>query len=265
MNVSNPSMVQSARMTISDVLAITKRNLIRFKRTPEILIFSSIQPVMFLLLFNYVFGGAIGVATPGTSYINFLLPGIMAQTALFSTLQTPIALVDDLDKGAIDRFRSLPMSRGAVLAGRTFADSLRSLFIVVLMFVIGTLLGFRYQAGGGKMILALLLLVSFSYAFSWLTATLGLFIRNAEAVQTAGFLFVFPLTFASSVFVPVVTMPGWLQVFARNQPVTQLVNAMRALMIGGVAIDAVYITIAWTIGILVVFVPLAIWKFKRTV
>lgn len=265
MNVSNPSMVQSARMTISDVLAITKRNLIRFKRTPEILIFSSIQPVMFLLLFNYVFGGAIGVATPGTSYINFLLPGIMAQTALFSTLQTPIALVDDLDKGAIDRFRSLPMSRGAVLAGRTLADSLRSLFIVILMFVIGTLLGFRYQAGGGKMILALLLLVSFSYAFSWLTATLGLFIRNAEAVQTAGFLFVFPLTFASSVFVPVVTMPGWLQVFARNQPITQLVNAMRALMIGGVAIDAVYITIAWTIGILVVFVPLAIWKFKRTV
>ena len=115
------------------------------------------------------------------------------------------------------------------------------------------------------MLLAILLLVSFSYAFSWLTATLGLFIRNAEAVQTAGFLFVFPLTFASSVFVPVVTMPGWLQVFARNQPVTQLVNAMRALMVGGVAIDAVYITIAWTVGILAVFVPLAIWKFKRTV
>lgn len=265
MSVSSPTFIQSTRMAVSDVLAITKRNLTRFKRTPEILIFSSIQPVMFLLLFNYVFGGAIGVATPGTSYINFLLPGIMAQTALFSTLQTPIALVDDLDKGAIDRFRSLPMSRGAVLAGRTFADSIRSLFIVILMFAIGTLLGFRYQVGGGKMLLAILLLVSFSYAFSWLTATLGLFIRNAEAVQTAGFLFVFPLTFASSVFVPVVTMPGWLQVFARNQPVTQLVNAMRALMVGGVTIDAVYITIAWTVGILAVFVPLAIWKFKRTV
>jgi len=260
----NPNMVQSIQMTVSDVAAIVKRNLMRFRRTPEILIFSSIQPVMFLLLFNYVFGGAIGSSTPG-SYINFLLPGIMAQTALFSTLQTPIALVDDLDKGAIDRFRSLPMNRGAVLAGRTIADSLRSLFIVILMFVIGTMLGFRYQVGGGKMIAALALLVFFSYAFSWVTVTLGLFIRNAEAVQTSGFLFVFPLTFASSVFVPVSTMPAWLAAFARNQPVTQLVNAMRSLMVGGVSADAVWITILWSLGFLVVFVPLAIWKFKKTV
>jgi ABC-2 type transport system permease protein/oleandomycin transport system permease protein len=133
------------------------------------------------------------------------------------------------------------------------------------MFVVGTLMGFRYQVGTSKFIAALLLVVAFSFAFSWVTATLGLFIRNAEAVQTAGFLFVFPLTFASSAFVPVATMPGWLQTFARNQPVTQLINAMRALLLGGVAIDAVYITIAWTVGILAVFVPLAIWKFKRTV
>lgn len=262
---SQPTLIHGITTSLSDISAIVRRNLLRFKRTPEILIFSSIQPVMFLLLFNYVFGGAIGVATPGSSYINFLLPGIMAQTALFSTLQTPIALVDDLDKGAIDRFRSLPMNRGAVLAGRTIADSIRSLFIVVLMFFIGTILGFRYQAGGGKMIAALALLVFFSYAFSWVTVTLGLFIRNAEAVQTAGFLFVFPLTFASSVFVPVYTMPDWLQVFARNQPVTQLVNAMRALMVGAPTFGSVRTTILWGLGMLIVFVPLAIWKFSKTV
>lgn len=265
MQPTQPSVFYSVRTTISDVGAIVKRNLLRVRRSPQILVFSSIQPIMFLVLFNYVFGGAIGVATPGISYINFLLPGIMAQSALFGALQTPVALVEDLDKGAIDRFRSLPMSRGAVLAGRTIADGLRTTFTIVLMFVVGTLMGFRYQVGTSKFIAALLLVVAFSFAFSWVTATLGLFIRNAEAVQTAGFLFVFPLTFASSAFVPVATMPGWLQTFARNQPVTQLINAMRALLLGGVAIDAVYITIAWTVGILAVFVPLAIWKFKRTV
>lgn len=261
---TKPTVTQSLTMTVSDVLAIVKRNLMRFRRTPEIVIFSTLQPLMFLILFNFVFGGAIGVATPGVSYINFLLPGIMAQTALFSTLQTPIALVEDLDKGAIDRFRSLPMSRGAVLAGRTFADAMRMTFIVFIMFIFGSILGFRYQAGGGKLIAALALVVAFGFAFSWLTATLGLFIRNAEAVQTAGFLFVFPLTFASSAFVPVYTMPTWLQAFARNQPITHLINAMRALLLGGV-IDSVWITLYWAIGLLIVFVPLAIWKFNKTV
>jgi len=251
-------------MSVSDVLAITKRNLMRFRRTPQILVFSSIQPIMFLVLFNYVFGGAIGVATPGVSYINFLLPGIMAQSALFGSLQTPVALVEDLDKGAIDRFRSLPMSRGAVLAGRTFADNIRTSFTVTLMFVVGALMGFRFQAGTGKFIAALALVIAFSFAFSWLTATLGLYIRNAEAVQTAGFLFVFPLTFASSAFVPVYTMPDWLQAFARNQPVTHLINGVRVLMSGG-PLHPVYMTLIWVAGLLAVFVPLAIYKFSKTV
>ncbi len=262
--MENTSIFTTFYSSISDVATIVKRNLMRVRRSPQILVFSSIQPIMFLVLFNYVFGGAIGVATPGSSYINFLLPGIMAQSALFGALQTPIALVEDLDKGAIDRFRSLPMSRGAVLAGRTIADGLRTTFTITLMFVVGTIMGFRYQAGTGKFMAALALVVAFSFAFSWVTATLGLFIRNAEAVQTAGFLFVFPLTFASSAFVPVVTMPGWLQAFARNQPVTQLINAMRALLLGGVAIDAVYITIAWIVATLIVFIPLAVWKFGKT-
>lgn len=264
--MENTNIFVSVKTSLSDVGAIVKRNIMRVRRSPQILVFSSIQPIMFLVLFNYVFGGAIGISTSGSgSYINFLLPGIMAQSALFGALQTPVALVEDLDKGAIDRFRSLPMSRMAVLAGRTIADGLRTTFTIVLMFVVGTIMGFRYQAGTSKFIAALALVVAFSFAFSWVTATLGLFIRNAEAVQTAGFLFVFPLTFASSAFVPVATMPGWLQAFARNQPVTQLINAMRALLLGGVAIDAVYITMAWIAGILVVFVPLAIWKFKRSV
>lgn len=261
---SQTSIFRSVRTTLSDIGAIVKRNLIRMKRSPEIVVFSSIQPIMFLVLFNYVFGGAIGLATSG-NYINFLLPGIMAQSALFGAMQTPVALVEDLDKGAIDRFRSLPMSRGAVLAGRTIADALRTTFTITLMFVVGTLMGFRYQAGTSKFVAALALVVFFSFAFSWVLATMGLFIRSTEAVQTAGFLFVFPLTFASSAFVPVATMPGWLQSFAYNQPVTQLINAMRALLLGGVKTDAVYITLAWAVGLLVVFVPLAIYKFKRSV
>ena len=198
---SKPSIISSIGMTLSDIGAIVRRNLMRFKRTPEIVIFSSIQPLMFLLLFNFVFGGAIS-ASSGGSYINFLLPGIMAQTALFSTLQTPIALVADLVKGAIDRFRSLPMSRVAVLAGRTFADAIRMSFIVFLMFIFGTILGFRYQAGGGKLVAALALVVFFGYAFSWLTATLGLYIRNAEAVQTAGFFVTKPGQYHSSNTLP---------------------------------------------------------------
>ncbi|MBA3678873.1 ABC transporter permease, partial [Candidatus Saccharibacteria bacterium] len=172
--------------------------------------------------------------------------------------------VEDLDKGAIDRFRSLPMSRGAVLAGRTFADNLRTSFTVTLMFVVGTFMGFRFQAGTGKFIAALALVIAFSFAFSWLTATLGLYIRNAEAVQTAGFLFVFPLTFASSAFVPVYTMPDWLQAFARNQPVTHLINGVRVLMFGG-PLHSVYMTLLWVAGLLIVFVPLAIYKFSKTV
>ncbi|MEI8072906.1 MAG: ABC transporter permease [Candidatus Saccharibacteria bacterium] len=262
--MESSTMMKSFRMTLSDIGAIVRRNIMRFRRTPEIIVFSSIQPIMFLLLFNYVFGGAISAATPGAKYINFLLPGIMAQTALFSTLQTPIALIEDLDKGAIDRFRSLPMSRAAVLAGRTFADSMRMTFIVLIMLVFGTILGFRYQAGGGKLMAALGIVLLFGYAFSWLTATLGMFIRNSEAVQTAGFLFVFPLTFASSAFVPVDTMPNWLQVFSRNQPVTQLINSVRSLMLGGPT-DQVWIIITWSLVIMAVFIPLAIWKFGKTV
>lgn len=218
---------------------------------------------MFLTLFNYVFGGAIGVATSGP-YINFLLPGIIAQSAIFGTLQTPIALIEDLDRGSIDRFRSLPIIRSAVLAARTSSDNMRTIFVLLLLFGVGILMGFDATAPALHVVAALTLMTFFSYAFSWMMAALGLFIRNAEAMQTAGFLFVFPLTFASSVFVPVSSMPEWLQVFARNQPVTQIVNATRSLMFGG-DLTSVWITLGWAVGILAISVPLAIWKFRRTV
>lgn len=255
--------MQAAMLGLNDLWTLTKRNLMRFKRTPQVVVFSSIQPIMFLTLFNYVFGGAIGVATSGP-YINFLLPGIIAQSALFGTLQTPIALIEDLDRGSIDRFRSLPIARSAVLAARTLSDNMRTVFVLLLLFGVGVLMGFDATAPALHVVAALVLMAFFSYAFSWMMAALGLFIRNAEAMQTAGFLFVFPLTFASSVFVPVASMPEWLQVFARNQPVTQIVNATRALMFGG-DLAAVWITLAWAVGILAVSVPLAIWKFRRTV
>lgn len=253
----------SFALGIGDVWTLVKRNLMRFKRTPQVVVFSSIQPIMFLTLFNYVFGGAIGVATKGP-YINFLLPGIIAQSAIFGTLQTPIALIEDLDRGSIDRFRSLPIIRSAVLAARTSSDNMRTIFVLLLLFGVGILMGFDATAPASHVVAAMALMAFFSYAFSWMMAALGLFIRNAEAMQTAGFLFVFPLTFASSVFVPVQSMPEWLQVFARNQPVTQVVTATRSLMFGG-SLTSVWITISWAIGILVVSIPLAIWKFKRTV
>lgn len=255
--------MQAAMLGLHDIWTLTKRNLMRFKRTPQVVVFSSIQPIMFLTLFNYVFGGAIGVATSGP-YINFLLPGIIAQSALFGTLQTPIALIEDLDRGSIDRFRSLPIARSAVLAARTSSDNMRTIFVLLLLFGVGVLMGFDAAAPALHVVAALALMAFFSYAFSWMMAALGLFIRNAEAMQTAGFLFVFPLTFASSVFVPVASMPEWLQVFARNQPVTQIVNATRSLMFGG-DLTSVWITLGWAVGILAISVPLAIWKFRRTV
>jgi ABC-2 type transport system permease protein/oleandomycin transport system permease protein len=250
----------------SDTFQIMKRNVKRNFRIPQLLVFSSIQPIIFLLLFNFVFGGAVQ-GTGATKYINFLLPGILAQTSLFGAIQTGVGLAEDLGKGVIDRFRSLPMSRYAVLAGRTLADAVRNLFVITLMSFVGMLLGFRYQHGLGNFVFAIGLVLLFAYSMSWVSANLGLLLKDSETVQVAGFLWVFPLVFASSVFVPVQTMPSWLQVFARNQPVTQVVNAVRHLTQGGVVNGGSYVwhTIVWALGIILVFAPLAVWKYKRTV
>ncbi|MHB1391350.1 MAG: ABC transporter permease [Thermoleophilia bacterium] len=256
-SASNPLM-----NTITDIATLTKRNLIRYFRIPELLIFSSFQPIMFLLLFNYVFGGAIAGPTGG-SYINFLLPGIAVQTVLFGTTATAVGLADDLSKGMVDRFRSLPISRSAVLAGRTIADVVRNFLVVVLINIVGYMLGFRYTGGLLHGAAAMVLLLGFGFAFSWISATIGLFARDPETVQVAGFVWIFPLVFASSVFVPVDTMPGWLQAFSKHQPVTITVNAIRGLLLSGTT-DYVVQTLMWAVGILLVFVPLAVWSYKRS-
>ncbi|MBP6962722.1 ABC transporter permease [Candidatus Saccharibacteria bacterium] len=248
----------------SNTMQLVKRNVKRNFRIPQLLIFSSIQPIIFLLLFNFVFGGAVSRGSDIT-YINFLLPGILAQTALFGAIQTGVGLAEDLGKGVIDRFRSLPIARYAVLAGRTLADSVRNIFVITLMSGVGFLLGFRFQEGLISFVASLLLVVVFAYSFSWISAVIGLLLKDSETVQVAGFLWVFPLVFASSVFVPVETMPDWLQVFARNQPVTQVVNAVRHLTQGGVPNGSDYIwhTLLWVLGILLVFVPLAVWRYRK--
>lgn len=247
---------------LSNTMQIVKRNVKRNFRIPQLLIFSTIQPVIFLLLFNFVFGGAVGPSS-GESYINFLLPGILAQTALFGSIQTGVGLAEDLSKGVIDRLRSLPIARYAVLAGRTIADSVRNVFVIIIMVLVGMALGFEFTQGWFNFIASLGLVLLFAYAFSWISATIGLVLRDSETVQVAGFLWVFPLVFASSVFVPVETMPSWLQVFALNQPVTQVVNAVRYLTQGTGDASAIWITLLWILGILAVFVPLSVWRYRK--
>lgn len=253
-------------LTFRDIFTITKRNFMRLLRTPQLLVFSSIQPVMFLLLFNYVFGGAVTRSGTGTDiYINFLLPGILAQTAIFGSLQTGIGMADDLGKGVIDRFRSLPMSRAAVVLSRTFADVIRNVMVLIIMLIVGEIIGFRFHHGVGFGLLGLLLVLLLGYAFSWISLTIGLLVRDAETAQTAGFLWVFPLVFASSVFVPTATMPVWLRTFAENQPITETVNAVRFLTQDIGTSASVWHAVWWSLGIIIVFVPLAVAQYKRTV
>ncbi len=250
----------------TDTWAVTRRNLYRYIRLPQLLFFSSIQPVMFLLLFNFVFGGAIGneAAVPGGKYINFLLPGILVQTSLFGGLQTGIGLAEDMGKGIIDRFRSLPMSRAAVLAGRTFSDMLRNVATMTIMIVVGSLLGFRFHDFFGA-IAAVGLVLAFSFSFSWFFAFTGMSAKDSETAQLSGFVSIFPLTFASAAFVPIQSMPGWLQAFARNQPVTFAVDAARELSLGLPSTGAWWKLLIWIVGLLSVFVPIAIYKYKNSV
>ncbi|HEY2302573.1 MAG TPA: ABC transporter permease [Acidimicrobiales bacterium] len=254
----------SVNYAVSDALAMTKRNLTRYVRIPTLLVFSTIQPIMFVLLFVYVFGGAVkGSLPPGTKYVEFLMPGIFVQTVVFGSTQTGVGLAEDLSKGMIDRFRSLPMARSAVLAGRTLGDSVRNTFVVVLMTVVGVLVGFRFLAGFVPAVAALVLVVAFGFAFTWISAMIGLAVHDVESAQTAGFIWVFPLVFASTVFVPLSSMPGWLQAFARINPITCTANAVRALTLGGPTTLPVLYSLAWIVGILVVFMPLATRNYRR--
>jgi ABC-2 type transport system permease protein/oleandomycin transport system permease protein len=247
---------------VSDAMAVTQRNLIAYTRIPEMMVFSSIQPIMFVLLFRYVFGGAIHAE--GYSYVGYLMPGIFVQTVCFGAMSTGIGLAEDLGKGLIERFRSLPMARSAVLAGRTTADLCRNIFVVLLMTVVGVAVGFRTSAGVPSFLGGVFILLAFAYALSWGSAVIGLSARNAETAQAMAFPLLFPLTFASSAFVPVASMPGWLQGFARNQPVSVVIDATRHLMVGGPIPGSPWKALAWTIAMLAVLAPLAVRKYRRT-
>ncbi len=260
------------RHELNDGFVMTWRNLMRWVRLPQLLVVSTVQPIMFVLLFNFVFGGPIDI--PGIdNYIDYLLAGIFVQATTFGATQTGVALAEDLAQGVIDRFRSLPMSRSAVLAGRTTADAVRGLFVVLLMTVIGLLIGFRFGGTVLGAVAAIVLVVAFGFALSWIAAVVGMSMRSPEAAQAASFVWVFPLVFASSAFVPTQTMPDWLAAFAENQPVSAVANAARALMLGepgeaiagGSAGELTLQALLWIAALLAVAVPLAIQRYRRAV
>jgi ABC transporter DrrB family efflux protein len=254
---------------------ITKRNLLANLRLPDVLVLSTIQPVTFMLMFLFVFGGAIEYALPAAAqgeYINWLIPGIIAQSAVFGSVPTAFGLNNDRANGVIDRFRSLPMARSAVLAGRTTADLTRNAFILTLQLGVGIALGFRWQTSIWYLPAALGVALAFGYACSWIMATIGLAIRNAEAIQAAVYMVVFPLTLTSSVFLPTSTMPGWLAAFADHQPITIISNTLRGLTLGEGALPTghtlageLLTAAAWILGILAVFAPLAVRRYRRSV
>lgn len=247
--------------TISDALVLAKRHLLQIPRIPEELVFATIQPIMFVLLFRYVFGGAIAVK--GINYATYLMPGIFAQTVIFGATTTGIGLANDLQKGLVDRFRSLPMAKSAVLTGRTLSDMIRNTFVVIIMWSVGLLVGFRPEGPVIAWFGAAAILLLTSFAFSWISATIGLLVSTVEAAQSAGFIWLFPLTFASSAFVPTESMPDWLQVFVKHQPVSLIVNAVRGLLINKPDTSTILQALAWCVGILIVFIPVAVWAYGR--
>jgi ABC-2 type transport system permease protein/oleandomycin transport system permease protein len=259
-----PGLGIRARWAVTDTLTITRRNLLVWMRVPAYIVFTVIQPVMFVLLFRYVFGGAIPVTTPG-GYVNFLMPGIIAQTAAFACFGTAIALAQELKKGVIDRLRSMPMARSAVLAGRLVADSARMLITILIIVAVGYAVGFRFLNGFGPAVGMVVLATVFGISICLIAAFTGLAIGDEESVQAFGLIWLFPLTFVSSAFVPISSMPGWLQAFANHQPVTQVVDAMRALALGHPyqLQPSLWQSIAWLAGIFVVFTPLAIRAYRR--
>jgi ABC transporter DrrB family efflux protein len=246
---------------VSDTLVIAERNLVRLTRAPDLLIAFTVQPVMFVLLFVYVFGGAI--ATPGYAYVDYLLPGIIVQNIAFGGFVTALGLNEDLHKGLIDRFRSLPMARPAVLAGRTLADVATNLLSVVVLVATGLIIGFSFNASALDVLASLGILLLFGYAFSWVFALLGMLVSSPEAANSVGFLAVFPLTFISSAFVPVDSMPAALQWFAEINPFTVVVNAIRALWIGAPAGNNVWGAVVWAVVIIAVFAPLAVSRYRK--
>jgi ABC transporter DrrB family efflux protein len=261
--LADPGLLTQGRWAVSDTLTITRRNLLVWMRVPAYIVFTVIQPVMFVLMFRYVFGGAIQVNVPG-GYVNFLMPGIIGQTAAFATFGTAIALAQELKKGVIDRLRSMPMARSAVLAGRLVADTARMLVTILIVVGVGYAVDFRFENGIVPAIFMIVLATVFGLAICTIAAFTGLAIGDEETVQAFGLIWLFPITFLSSAFVPIQSMPGWLQAFANNQPVTYVINAMRSMAIHGPIDQAdLWKSAAWLAGIFLVFAPLAVRAYKR--
>jgi ABC-2 type transport system permease protein len=248
---------------VSDCLEMTKRSIKHIRRNLDQLLGVAIQPIMFTVLFRYIFGGAIN--TGETSYVNFLIAGILVQTAAFGATTTAVSLRADLDRGIVDRFRSLPMYSPALLVGHVSADLIRNIISSIIMLIVGFIVGFRPTATPAEWALVAALLVAFTLAFSWLSAIMGLLAKSIEAVQWLSFLIVLPLTFASSAFVPSETMPGVVRAFSENQPITRVIEAMRAWLVGTPIGDHGVAAFAWCVGILIVSAPVAVWLFRRKV
>jgi ABC transporter DrrB family efflux protein len=247
---------------VADAMVMAERNLVRLPRSPDLLIGFTVQPVMFVLLFAYVFGGAI--QTPGYDYVDFLIPGIIVQNIAFGGFVTALGLAEDLTKGLIDRFRSLPTARASVLAGRTLADVVTNTLSICVLVVTGLIIGFSFQASALEILGGVALLLLFGFAFSWIFALLGMSVSSPEAANGVGFTLVFPITFISAAFVPVESMPAGLQDFAEVNPITVVVDAMRALWLGAPAGNAIWGAVAWSIALIAIFAPLAVAKYRRT-
>ncbi len=254
--------MSSLALTLSDTLVLARRNLMRIPRQPDLLIAYTIQPVMFTLLFVYVFGGAI--QTPGFDYVDFLMPGIIVQSIAFGGFVTALGLSEDVQKGLIDRFRSLPMSRAAVLTGRTSSDVVLNCLSLVVLLTVGFAAGFNFiDTTGAQVVLGIVLLLLLGYAFSWIFALVGLFSSTPETANSIGFTLIFPLTFASSVFVPAESMPDGLQQFAEANPFTTISDAMRSLWLGTPAHTDVWMSFVWCFGLIAVFAPLAVARYRN--
>jgi ABC-2 type transport system permease protein/oleandomycin transport system permease protein len=265
-----PSLGHRARWVFEDSWVMTKRNLIVWWRVPAYIVFTVVQPLMFVLLFRYVFGGAIDVPVPG-GYVNYLIPGIIGQTAGFASFSTAIGLSREISRGGIDRIRSMPTARAAFLVGRLTADTLRLLLTVLVMVGVGYAVGFRFSGGAGYAIAMIALATLLALAVCCVSAFIGLAVKDEEAVQAFGLIWVFPLTFVSSAFVRIQSMPSWLQGFARHQPFTEVINALRILALGqkvqivvGQSLgSALWQSAAWIAATIIVFVPLATRAYRR--
>ena len=251
---------------LRDTIAVARRNLIGLYRVPQLLVFILVQPVIFVVLFRYVFGGAIAIAqiTP-YPYVDYLMPGVFVQTVVFGSIGTAIGISTDIQSGMLERFRALPMKRSAFLAGLTLADLVRQIIVIVLITGVGFAVGFRIHSNPLTFMCGMLLVLLFAYVLSWLFALEGLLLRDPESAQAAAFPVMAPLVFASSAFIPVSTMPSWLQGFAKYQPVSVTASAMRSLALGGPTANYVLQSLAWCFAILALCAPLAVWYYRRSV